>query len=410
MTSVEHAGMLAGADLADDRMRALDQYWWEIARELREPGMILDREPDAISRFLDLAGVQYIRELHVPPQYRTCLDLPTALVDAGASCLGVIVALQRAAYGDPNMVMAAPGPSLSGAIIRSLADEAQADRYYSRLAAGPVNTFFGLTEPPKGSAVTELTTTMTPAPDGDGWLLNGEKLYIGNGAHAPLGVAFCRRAPGPWGIEAVLVDTASPGFSAGVLPTLGLRGARISWQRYDNVHVRADNLLGAHLRPSRRGLRGALHGLYQFRPGVAAMALGCAQAAHDYLGEHRSRLSKADRSEVDGLLDRLAAVRRLTHAVAADVDHGTPDSHRIGAVKVQAAHLAEEMTTLVARLLGPASLIEHPWLEKLCRDVRAFEIMEGTTNLHRLSVLRGLLKGTYLTTWSPPGDGDARRN
>lgn len=410
MTSVEHAGPLAGADLSDDRLRALDQFWWEIAREMREPGMILDREPDAIDRFLDLAAVQYIRELYVPPKYRTCLDLPAAIVDAGASSQGVVIALQRAAYGDPNVVMAAPGPSLSGAIIRALADEAQAERYYSRLASAPTHTFFGLTEPGKGSAATELSTTMTPAPDGDGWVLNGEKRYIGNGAHAPVGVAFCRRAPGPWGVEAVLVDTSSPGFSAGVLPTVGLRGARISWQRYDNVHVRADNLLGAHLRPTRRGLRGALHGLYQFRPGVAAMALGCAQAAYDYLREHRSRLSKADQSEVEGLLDRIAAVRRLVHAVAADVDHGTPDSHRIGAVKAQAAHLAEKMTTLVARLLGPASLVEHPWLEKICRDVRAFEIMEGTTNLHRLSVLRGLLKGTYLTTWSRPGDGDARRN
>jgi alkylation response protein AidB-like acyl-CoA dehydrogenase len=410
VTSVEHAGSLAGADLTDDRIRALDQYWCEIAREMREPGMILDGDPDAISRFNDLAAVQYIRELHVPPKYRVCLDLPTALVDAGASSRGVVVALQRAAYGDPNVVMAAPGPSLSGAIIRALADEAQADWYYSRLASGPVHTFFGLTEPAKGSAVTELSATLTVAPDGDGWLLNGEKRYIGNGAAAPLGVTFCRRGPGPWGIEAVLVDTDSPGFSAGVLPTIGLRGARISWQRYDDVHIPAGNLLGAHLKPSRRGLQGALQGLYQFRPGVAAMALGCAQAAHDYLGEHRTRLSKADRSEVDGLLDRLAAVRRLTHAVAADVDRGAPDSHRIGAVKVQAAHLAEEMTALVARLLGPASLIEHPWLEKLSRDVRAFEIMEGTTNLHRLSVLRGLLKGTYLTTWSPPGDGDASRN
>jgi alkylation response protein AidB-like acyl-CoA dehydrogenase len=223
-------------------------------------------------------------------------------------------------------------------------------------------------------------------------------------------VVFCRRTPGPWGIEAVLVDTSSPGFTGGLLPMLGLRGARFSWQRFVDVRVPAEHVLGAHLRPSRRGLRGALTGLYQFRPGIAAMALGCAQAVRDYLREHRPILPKADRSELDGLVDHLAAVRRLMYRVAADVDHGAADPHRIGAVKAQAARVAEEMTLLTGRLLGPASLVEHPWLEKICRDVRAFEIMEGPTNLHRLSVFQGLLKGTYLTTWNAPGDGDAARD
>jgi alkylation response protein AidB-like acyl-CoA dehydrogenase len=356
---------------------------------------MLDRDPDAIDGYLDLPAVRFGREFFVPPRYRTG-DLPAHLLDLGHLCHAAAVMLERYGYGDPNIIVASPGPSLSGGVIAALADEAQADRFYSRLAAAPTHTFFGLTEPEKGSAVTELHTTLRPAPDGDGWLLRGEKRYIGNGARAQLGVVFCRRAPGPWGVEAVLVDTAASGFSADLLPTLGLRGARISWQRYDDVRVPAGDLLGAHLRPSRRGLHGALHGLYRFRPGIAAMALGCAQAAYDYLCRHRPVLPKADRLEVEGLLDRLASVRRLTHLVAIDVDRGAPDPHRIGASKAQAAVVAEDMTALVARLLGPASLIEHPWLEKTCRDVRAFEIMEGTTNLHRLSVLQGLLKGTYL--------------
>ena len=92
-----------------------------------------------------------------------------------------------------------------------------------------------------------------------------------------------------------------------------------------------------HLRPSRRGLHGALHGLYRFRPGVAAMASARAGRLRLPGASTAPVLPKADRSEVDGLLDRLAAVRRLTHARGADVDRGAPDPHRIGAVKVQAA-------------------------------------------------------------------------
>jgi alkylation response protein AidB-like acyl-CoA dehydrogenase len=207
------------------------------------------------------------------------------------------------------------------------------------------------------------------------------------------------------GIEAVLVDPSAPGFSAGLLPMIGLRGARISWLRFENVRIPADHLLGARLRPSRRGLQGALYGLYRFRPGIAALALGCAEATRDYLGMHRSRLAKGDQSEVDGVADRIAAARRLLHRVAVDLDHDHGDPHRISEVKAQAAQVAEDMTMLAARLLGPASLLEHPWLEKTCRDVRAFDIMEGPANLHRLAVFQGLRKATYL-----PGGGNVARH
>lgn len=401
MTELDQATLPPGAELLDERMRALDRYCWELADEYRAPGAALDRDPDAITDFLKIPGVRFGQDTFSPPQYRTGVDFPADVVDAGATCLGSVIVLERFSYGDPNMILACPGPSLSGGAVRALADQAQFDRFFSRLAATPTHTFFGLTEPTKGSAVTELTTTITPGPGGDGWLINGEKRYVGNGARAQLGVVFGRRTPGPWGIEAVLVDTASPGFSADLLPTIGLRGARISWMRFDNVWIPNENLLGAHLRPSRRGIHGALHGLYRFRPGIAAMALGCAQATCDYLREHRPVLPKADEARLDAVLDTIAAVRRLTYQVAIDLDHDIIDVHRIGAVKIQAAHVAEEATLLTAELLGPASLIEHPWLEKIYRDVRAFELMEGTTNLHRLSVFQGLLKNTYL----PERDG-----
>ena len=401
MTSTRNAGPLAGADQGDDRMRALDRYWCELADHMREPGETLDREPDAIGTFLDLPAVRFIRERTLPAQYRTDSDLPGELLDAAATCHGVVTVMERAGYGDPGIVPAAPGPSLSGAVVRALADDAQSDWYYGRLASEPTYTFFGLTEPAKGSAAIELATTLTPAPDSDGWLLNGEKRYVGNGARAQLGVVFARRAAGPLGIEAVLVDTSAPGFSAGLLPMIGLRGARISWLRFEDVRIPADHLLGARLRPSRRGLQGALYGLYRFRPGIAALALGCADATRDYLGRHRCQLAKADQFEVEGLADRIAAVRGLLHRVAVDMDHDRGDPQRISAVKAQAAQVAEEMTTLATRLLGPASLIEHPWLEKTCRDVRAFDIMEGPANLHRLAVFQGLRKATYL-----PGGGN----
>jgi alkylation response protein AidB-like acyl-CoA dehydrogenase len=227
---------------------------------------------------------------------------------------------------------------------------------------------------------------------------------VGNGARGQLGVVFCRRAAGPWGIEAVLVDTADPGFSGELLPMLGLRGARISRLLFDDVRIPADRILGRERPPSRRGLYGALRALLRFRPGLAAMVLGIVTAVTEYVLEQRPALPMADRDRLDGILDRATALRRLVHEVAADIDRDEVNSHRIGAVKMRAARLGEDATILAAELLGPASLVEHPWLEKAYRDVRGFEFMEGTANIHRLSVFQGLVRNDFF-----PVSGHATR-
>jgi alkylation response protein AidB-like acyl-CoA dehydrogenase len=397
MTDSNPGAPQPGVGTLDDPLYELDRFCAEAARDFRDPGMAIDRDPDDIGGLAGLPGAAFVRMALFPPDYQAGGEFPPGLLSAAGTTQGSVIMLERLSYGDPNVILAAPGPSLSGRVVRALANEAQQRWYYGRLARRGEHTFFGLTEPGKGSAAGELTCTLTPAPDG-GWLLNGEKRYIGNGARAQLGVVFARRSPGPWGIEAVLADTAAPGFSGGLLATTGLRGARISWLRFRDVPVRADHLLGAHLPPTRRGLRGAMHALYRFRPGIAAMALGCAQAVCDHVSARRPLLPKAGQLRMADLLDRMAAVRSRMHQVTADIDHGLVDSHRIGAVKVQAAHLAEEATLLAAGLLGPASLIEDRWLDKTYRDVRAFELMEGTTNLHRMSVFQGLRKDTFLSS------------
>lgn len=398
MIKLSQGSPLPGADLCEDAsLRALDAYCDEAAREFQAAGTRLDRHPDAIDGLTRLPGVQFLQQALLPAGYRSpSPDVSPGLADLAWSAPGLVILFERYAYGDPGIVLASPGPALSGGVIEAIASPEQYDRYFRRLGSAPTYTFFALTEPEKGSAATELTTSLTPVPDRGGWMLNGEKCYIGNGTRAQIGVVFCRRARGPWGIEAVLLDTSSPGFSAEPLPMMGLRGARISRLRFDDVHVPRENLLGSHLLPSRRGLHSATRVLYRFRPGIGAMALGCAQASCDYVLLHRSALRRADQLRLEHMLDRVAAARRLIHRVAADLHRGQVNIHQVGAAKMQATNTAEDATLLAAELLGPAALIEHPWLEKICRDVRAFEFMEGTTNVHRLSVFQGLMKGAFL--------------
>jgi alkylation response protein AidB-like acyl-CoA dehydrogenase len=395
LTGSRQLGPQPGTELLDDRIRQLDRYCHELAAEFRDAGLALDSDPDAIADFLHLPGVRLNRFAQIPSQYWPRLDFPPGILDAAATALGWSVLWEQLGYGDPGVTLAGPRPSLFGGVLSALADQRQLDYYFGRMVAAAGNTFFALTEPGKGSAAAEMETTLTPAADGDGWVLNGEKWYIGNGARAAMGVVMCRRGPGLFGIEAVVLDSGTPGFSAELQPTVGLRGARISRLRFDNVAIPRENVLGSRLSPTRRGLSGVLPVLSRARPSVAAIAVGCARAACDYVAQQRPWLGKADRMRLEDLLDRIAAVRRLIHRVSIGIDHGTMDVNRTAAVKVQASHIAEEATLLAADLLGPASLIEHPWLEKTYRDVRAFEFTEGTTNVHLLSIFRSLRNNAY---------------
>jgi alkylation response protein AidB-like acyl-CoA dehydrogenase len=176
---------------------------------------------------------------------------------------------------------------------------------------------------------------------------------------------------------------------------VGLRGARISRIRFDAMFIAPERVLGAGRPRSRRGLHGARQTLLWFRPSVAALAIGLVHAACDYVLEQRPRLSGPDRWRLDDLIDRSMRVRRLIYDAASEVDAGTANAHRIGAAKLRAARLAEEVTILAAELLGPASLVEHPWLEKIYRDARGFEFMEGTGNIHRRGVFQGLIRDSF---------------
>ena len=368
-------------------MASLEAVCRAMVPAVRAAGAALDRDPATVAGLARLPAADLLRCVATPPAYRGGCRPPDGLVLSGTSCLEWTVALEGIAYGDPAVALACPGPSLPGAAVTGLGDEDQREWFFSRLT-GAQWTFFAMTEPAKGSAMTELGTRL------ENGRLYGEKCHVMNGARASAGVVFCRRAPGPWGIEAVLVDGAGP--HAEQEHTLGLRGTGLSRIRFDGVAIPPDRVLGRHLPPLRRGFAGALRALHRCRPPVAGIALGVAEAACDYVREHRPALpSSAGLAELTG---RIAAVRRLVHEAAAALDRGKGNPRRISAGKARACSLADEATRRAAELLGPASLAEYPWLERMRRDMRGFEFLEGAGDIHRLSVFQGLLTGEFLPT------------
>ncbi|MGW3199694.1 acyl-CoA dehydrogenase family protein [Streptomyces sp. NPDC001118] len=378
------------------RVAALRGHVRQAAVGLREIGLEIDRDPTAIDRWLDLPAVHIMSGCTIPPEY---LESPLR-VDGHtydmSSCLEHTVTIEELSYGDASFMLACPGPIMSGVTVGALGDDRQRDAYYRRMAAPePVWTFFGLTEPGKGSAATELETVLEP--DGDGFRLTGEKRYVGNAAFAELGVVFCRRAPGPLGIEAVLLDTDTPGFHAEVIPTVGMRGVRISAITLDHVRVEREQILGFETRkPSRRGLIAAIQTLQRFRPVLTGTAVGLCRAVLDHVRAQRPALRGAARRRLAEAQDRVEAVRQHNYAVASAVDAGRIRADRIAGVKTRAAELAERCTLLAAELLGPAALLEDPLLDKWYRDARAIEFMEGTGHIQRLAVFQGVFKGTFL--------------
>lgn len=367
-----------------ERLRALRGEARVLSAQLRGIALEVDAEPDAIRRHLGLDAIRLLSTLGVPAEHNPApLRIGPHSYD-GTWSLDVVVAMEELAAGDAATVLASPGPSMSGAVIDNLGDEDQKAHYYKRLLDRPLWTFFAMTEPAGGSDPDRLETSLT-----DDLVLTGVKRYIGNGARASLGVVFARTRPGPLGVTIALIDTEAPGFTATPLRTIGLRGAQLSELRFDGVRVEPAQVVGRHLPATRRGLLGAVRTFNRLRPVVAAMALGVARAAYDYVRADRTAESPTlDRIEVE-----LAITRHLIHRAAAAVDHDAGSGHVSSAAKFRAAALAEQVTLTALRLCGPGARLEHPLLDKLARDARGFELMEGTTNMQKLNLFHGFRRG-----------------
>ncbi len=377
----------------DDRLLALRNETSRLGDDLREHALELDADPDAIHRMVHLPGFHYLASTLIPVQYQPEPFRVGPHRFYGMCSLERVIAMEELARGDAGALLAAPGPSLSGVLVNELADDEQKQWYYGLLCARPTWTFFALTEPDRGSDAGALNTTVCPSTVGESWRLNGAKRYIGNGVRASIGVVIGRRSPGPLGITAAIVDTSAPGFRAEVIPTSGLRAARLSALSFADVPIPAERILGRHLPASKRGMRGVVRTFNQLRPGVAALAVGVAGAALDYVKANRRMLSSVQRHELQVLEMRIAGARELVYRAALAVD-ADPDAGALGsAAKARSAALAEQATLLAPRFFGAGARLEHPMIDKLARDARGFEFMEGTSNVQKLTLFQGYLKG-----------------
>ncbi|TYB90472.1 acyl-CoA dehydrogenase family protein [Oceaniovalibus sp. ACAM 378] len=288
--------------------------------------------------------------------------------------------------------------NMCAAMIDRFGSDALKSRYLADAVA--MKTFFSycLTEPGSGSDAAALRTRADRT--NDGYALSGTKAFISGAGYSDAYVVMCRTGDaGASGISAVVVDAGSKGLSFGGLEDkMGWRAQPTRAVQFDDCHVPAANLLG----DEGAGFRYAMAGLDGGRLNIAACSLGAAQAAMDatlaYMSERRAFGQSIDRFQ--GLQFRLAdmeidmqAARVLLRQAAWKLDKATPDASRHCAMaKKFVTETGSRVVNDCLQLHGGYGYLADYGIEKLVRDLRVHEILEGTNEIMRVIVARGLIE------------------
>ncbi|MDS9468670.1 acyl-CoA dehydrogenase family protein [Paracoccus sp. MBLB3053] len=254
-----------------------------------------------------------------------------------------------------------------------------------------------LTEPGSGSDAAALRTRAER--DNDGWRLNGTKAFISGGSYSDAYICMVRTGrDGPKGISSIIVEHGAPGLSFGAPERkMGWKSQPTSQVQFDDCNVPAENLLGEE----GRGFSYAMAGLDGGRLNISACALGGAQAALDatlrYMAERRAFGQSLD--QFQALQFRLAemetalqSARIFLRQAAWKLDQGVPDASKFCAMaKLHVTDRAFEVANQCLQLHGGYGYLADYGIEKIVRDLRVHQILEGTNEIMRLIVSRALL-------------------
>ena len=317
------------------------------------------------------------------------------------SALTLIVAVEEIARFCATSSLILSVQSLGSLPIWLAGTEAQKRQYLPPLASGQQMAAYALTESGSGSDAGGMRTRALRR--GDTYVMNGSKTFISGGSVADTIVVFARTdqdgdTPAR-NISAFIVEKSMPGFRVGKLEKkLGIRGSPTAQLFFEDLAIPAQNRLGSE----GDGFKLAMRVLDHSRPGIAAQALGIAQGAFDlarrYAGE-RHQFGKAI-AEFQGIQFMLAdmatqieAARCLTYAAGDAIDRHLPQINVSSAMaKVFASDSAMRVTTDAVQILGGYGYLRDFPAERMMRDAKITQIYEGTNEIQRLVIARGLLK------------------
>jgi alkylation response protein AidB-like acyl-CoA dehydrogenase len=282
-------------------------------------------------------------------------------------------------------------------MVDAFAGEPQRKRFLPKLCSMEHFASYCLTEPGAGSDAASLSTKARR--DGDHYVLDGAKAFISGGGMSDIYVCMVRTGEaGPKGISCIVVEKGTPGLSYGAQEKkLGWKSQPTSMVMFENCRVPADNLIGKE----GQGFKIAMAGLDGGRLNIAACSIGGAQFCLDrtleYMRERKqfgSRLSdfQALRFKIADYATELEAARLMVRRAALAVSHAEPGATRLAAMaKRFATDIGFEAVNGCLQLHGGYGYLrDHP-IERVMRDVRVHQILEGTNEVMRLIVSRDLL-------------------
>src|SRR5919198_5217086 len=357
-----------------------DAFWLsDDERQTRELARALARE-----RIAPLAAQVDETESYPTEQLRVLgaqglmgLYVPEAYGGAGLGALAFCLAVEEIAWACASPAVVYLVQYAAGYPLVSHGTEAQKRRYLPRLAAGEITCALSISEPGAGSDAASMTTTAVRR--GDHYVLNGTKMWVTNGSHAAVLTLFATvdRGRGHKGVTAFLVEPTFPGFALGKLERkLGVRGSPTVAIHLSDCEVPVENRLGEE----GDGLKIALRVLDGSRPGVAAQAVGIAQAALDAAvayAKERQQFGEpiAAFQGIQFMLADMAmqvhAARLMVHHAAALLDRGAPrTAFEASMAKCFAADAAMRVTTDAVQIFGGYGYTREYPVERLMRDAK----------------------------------------
>jgi alkylation response protein AidB-like acyl-CoA dehydrogenase len=273
-------------------------------------------------------------------------------------------------------------------------------RYLTPVASGEAMFSYGLSEREDGSDTASMKTRAVP--DGDDWILSGQKSWITNAGISKYYTVLAVTDPdGVRGrnVSAFVVEDADQGFSFGAPERkLGIKGSPTRELIFDQVRIPGDRMIGVQ----NKGLQLALATLDHTRVTIGAQAVGIAQGALDHaIAYVKERKQFGKRlAEFQGLQFMLAdmamgveTARQMVFAAAAKSERNDPDLPFFGAAaKCYASDVAMRVTTDAVQLLGGSGYVKDYPVERMMRDAKITQIYEGTNQIQRLVMARQLLK------------------
>ncbi|MEO1067268.1 MAG: acyl-CoA dehydrogenase family protein [Pseudomonadota bacterium] len=283
-------------------------------------------------------------------------------------------------------------------MIETNASDEIKDKWLPKLASGELICSYCLTEPGSGSDAAALRTSARKM--NDGYVLNGAKAFISGAGYSDLYLAMVRTGDeGPKGISAVLIENGTEGLSFGANERkMGWRNQPTAQVQFDDCKVPLENLVGRE----GDGFTYAMMGLDGGRLNIAACALGAAQSALDkavtYMGERKAFGKTLDQFQalqfkLAEMEIELQAARVFLRQAAWKLDNKHPDATKHCAMaKKFVTDVCFNVANDALQLHGGYGYLSDYGIEKIVRDLRVHQILEGTNQIMRLIVSRALLK------------------